>query len=173
MPSAAQRKPRIAVIGPSAACAATLSLAEAVGAEIAARGALLVCGGLGGVMEAAAAGASRAGGLTVGILPGVRAAEANRHIQVPVVTGLGEARNVVVVRTAEAVIAIAGAYGTLSEIAFALKLGVPVIGLSTWRLRAPDGTEPPIIPAASAAEAVERALAAIGGSTGAAPTGRR
>jgi uncharacterized protein (TIGR00725 family) len=156
-----ERQPRIAVLGPSQTDAPTLALAELVGSEIAGRGAILICGGLGGVMEAAARGAKRAGGLTIGITPGTDAREVNQYIDVPVVTGLGEARNVLVVRSSNAVIAIAGSYGTLSEIAFALKLGVPVVGLSTWQLRTPDGSAPPIIAAGSAPEAVEKALKAI------------
>jgi uncharacterized protein (TIGR00725 family) len=155
------RKPRIGVLGPARAGADVLALAEQVGREIAGRGAVLICGGLGGVMEAAARGAKRAGGLTVGITPGTDAQEANPFIDVPIVTGLGEARNVLVVRSSNAVIAIAGSYGTLSEIALALKLGVPVVGLGTWQLRAPDGSVPPVIVAESAAEAVEKALHAI------------
>jgi uncharacterized protein (TIGR00725 family) len=157
----ARRKPRIGVCGPSAASAEVLALAEQVGAEVARRGAILVCGGLGGVMEAAAHGAREAGGLTIGILPGPTADDANPFIDVPVVTDLGEARNALVVRSSEAIIAIAGAYGTLSEIALALKLGVPVVGLGTWQLRAPDGGVPPIIAAESAVEAVEKAFGAI------------
>lgn len=140
--------------------AETLALAEEVGVEIARRGAVLVCGGLGGVMEAAARGAKRAGGLTIGILPGVSAQEANEFIDVPVVTGIGEARNALVVRSSDAVIAIAGSYGTLSEIALALKMGVPVVGMGTWQLRSPDGNEPPIICASSPQKAVAHALEA-------------
>lgn len=153
--------PRLAVIGPSEAQAQTLELAEQLGAEIARNGALLICGGLGGVMEAAARGAKRAGGWTVGILPTGDTRSANPFIDIPIATGMDEARNVILVRTAQAVIAVAGAYGTLSEIAFALKLGVPVIGLGTWELRAPDGSAPPIIRAGSPAEAVQKALAAV------------
>ncbi len=138
-----------------------LALAEQAGREIARRGAILVCGGLGGVMEAAARGAHEAGGLAVGILPGESADGANPFIDVPVVTGLGEARNALVVRSSDAIIAIAGAYGTLSEIALALKMGVPVVGLGTWQLRAPDGSVPPIVAAQSAAEVVEKAFGAI------------
>jgi uncharacterized protein (TIGR00725 family) len=151
---------RIAVIGPAEAPASTLALAEELGAEIARRGAILVCGGLGGVMEAAARGAKQAGGLTVGILPGTEAGQANPFIDVPIVTGMGEARNAIVVRCADAVIAMAGSYGTLSEIALALKMGVPVVGLGTWQLRAPDGTAPPIMTAQSAADAVAQAVKA-------------
>ena len=136
-------------------------MAEQVGGGIARRGAVLVCGGLGGVMEAAARGASATGGLTIGILPGATADEANSFIDVPIVTGLGEARNALVVGSSDAIIAIAGEYGTLSEIALALKMGVPVVGLGTWQLRAPDGGVPPIVAAQSAAEAVEKAFRAI------------
>ncbi len=154
------RKIRIGVLGPSDASVQVLTLAEQVGTEIARRGAILVCGGLGGVMEAVARGAKSAGGLTVGILPGTVEAEANAFIDLPVVTGLGEARNVLVVRSANAVIGIAGSYGTLSEIALALKMGVPVVGLGTWQLQAPDGSVPSIITANSAVDAVEKALRA-------------
>jgi hypothetical protein len=156
-----QRQVRVGVLGPGTAAEPTLALAEEVGAEIARRGAILVCGGLGGVMEAAARGAKQAGGLTVGILPGFDAREANEFIDVPVVTGMGEARNVQVVRSSNAVIAVAGAYGTLSEIALALKIGVPLVGLGTWELRAPDGSEPPIVLASSAREAVAKAMEAV------------
>ena len=156
-----RRKPRIGVCGPSEASAGVLALAEQVGAEIARQGGIVVCGGLGGVMEAAARGARTAGGLTVGILPGSSAEEANPFIDVPIVTGLGEARNALVVHSSDAIIAIDGAYGTLSEIALALKMGVPVIGLGTWQLRAPDGSVPPIVPAQTPAEAVEKAFAVI------------
>jgi len=155
------RNLRIGVLGPGTASAQTLAVAEEVGAEIARRGAVLVCGGLDGVMAAAARGAKRAGGLTVGILPGIDAQEANEYIDLPIVTGMGEARNVLVVRSSNAVIAIAGSYGTLSEIAFALKLGVPVVGMGTWQLRDPNGNEPPIIKANSPRDAVERALERI------------
>jgi hypothetical protein len=107
-------------------------MAEDVGREIARSGALLICGGLGGVMAAAARGAYEAGGTTVGILPGMLMEEANPHISIPIVTGMSHARNVVLVRSAHALVAIEGGYGTLSEIAIALKLGKPVIGLHTW-----------------------------------------
>jgi uncharacterized protein (TIGR00725 family) len=156
-----ERKTRIGVLGPEMAGAETLALAEEVGVEIARQGAVLVCGGLGGVMEAAARGAKRAGGLTIGIIPGIKAQEANEFIDVPVVTGMGEARNVLIVRSSNAVIAIAGSYGTLSEIALALKIGVPVVGMGTWQLQSPDGSEPPIIRAGSPQQAVGSVLEAI------------
>ena len=127
----AGRRTRIGVIGSSNARGATLELAADVGARIAEAGAALVCGGLGGVMEAAARGARERGGLTVGILPGDRASDANPHIELPIATGLGEARNVLVVRSSQAVIAIAGGWGTLSEAAFCLKLDVPLILLES------------------------------------------
>ncbi len=111
--------------------------AEAVGRAVAEAGAVLVCGGLGGVMEAACRGAHAGGGLTVGILPGRDRGEANGHVDVAIPTGLGEARNVLVVRSADAVVALAGEFGTLSEIAFALQAGIPVVGLDTWELDVP------------------------------------
>lgn len=129
MPTEADRgRPaRIAIAGAGAADAALATAAEEVGRRIAEAGAVLVCGGLGGVMEAAARGCAAAGGLTVGILPGGAAAAANPHITVPLPTGLGEARNILVARAGDALIAIGGAWGTLSEVALARKLGVPVV----------------------------------------------
>lgn len=124
----------VAVIGEGDCPPDLFALAERVGAELARRGATVICGGLGGVMLAACKGAKAAGGTTVGILPGADPKEANPFVDIPVATGLGEARNVIVVRSARAVVAVGGAYGTLSEIAFALKFGKPVIGLQTWEL---------------------------------------
>jgi uncharacterized protein (TIGR00725 family) len=109
-----------------------LVLAEEVGERIAAAGAILVCGGLGGVMEASARGAKKSSGLTVGILPGSEHGDANPFIDARIVTNLGEARTVVVVRSSHAIIALPGEYGTLSEVALALKTGVPVVGLGSW-----------------------------------------
>jgi uncharacterized protein (TIGR00725 family) len=150
--------PTIAVIGAGQCDSQTAALAEEVGRRLAGAGAIVVCGGLGGVMEAACRGAKSAGGLTIGILPGTVRAEANSCVDIVLPTGLGEARNILVVRSAQAVIAIGGEFGTLSEIAFALKLGIPVFGLDTWQL-ARGGTIEPIIPqAATAEEAVKRAL---------------
>jgi uncharacterized protein (TIGR00725 family) len=153
-----QRRRRVAVIGPGAADAPTLALAAQVGAALAKNGAILICGGLGGCMAAAAQAASVGGGTTIGILPGYDAEAANDGIEIPLPTGLGEARNVLVISTAEAVIAIAGGTGTLAEIAHALKLGRRVVGLDTWDLRAPDGTRPPILVARDAEDAVRLAL---------------
>lgn len=125
-------------------------------------GALLLCGGRGGVMERAAAGARSAGGPTLGILPGVGPQESppNREIELAVYTGLGQGRNLILVLSAQAVIAIGGGWGTLSEIALALKHRRPVVVLDGWRLERPDGAgEELLVEAGSAAEAVERALA--------------
>lgn len=119
--------PRIAVAGAGICGDDLMALAEEVGAAIAGEGAVLICGGLGGVMEGAARGAAGAGGITVGILPGGDARTANPFIGIPLPTGLGEVRNVLVARTAGAVIAIGGEWGTLSEVAMARKLDVPVV----------------------------------------------
>jgi uncharacterized protein (TIGR00725 family) len=123
----------IGVIGASQCDSGTYTIAEAVGKEIARRGGVLITGGLGGVMEGASKGAKEGGGLTVGILPGLNASDANMYIDIPIVTGLDHARNVLVVRSSEALIAIDGEYGTLSEISIALKIGKPVIGINTWK----------------------------------------
>ncbi len=149
----------VAVIGAGRCSAEVAALAESVGRELAQRGAVVVCGGLGGVMEAACRGAKSAGGVTVGILPGTARRDANPHVDIPIVTGMGEARNVLVVRSAQAVIAISGEYGTLSEIAHALKLGIPVVGLRTWQLAKDSLQREEIIRAQTPQEAVERALA--------------
>jgi hypothetical protein len=122
----------VAVVGPGSAGEDELAAAEEAGRLIAARGALLVCGGLGGVMEAACRGAHEAGGTTLGLLPGDDRREANEFVDIAVPTGLGEGRNALVVRAADAVVAIGGGYGTLSEIALALRAGKPVIGVGTW-----------------------------------------
>jgi uncharacterized protein (TIGR00725 family) len=132
------RETYIAVVGPSAGTPAELALGEAVGRRIAEAGAVLVCGGMGGVMEAAAGGCAEAGGRSVGILPTDDRLDANPYVTVAVATGMGEGRNSIVVRTADAVIAVHGEFGTLSEIALALKMGKPVVGLGTWEL-ARDG----------------------------------
>ncbi len=122
----------ISVIGAGSCSKEIYALAEEAGKLIALNGAILVTGGLGGVMEAASKGAREAGGITVGILPGFSKDEANSYVDIPITTGLSHARNVIVARSADALIAIAGEYGTLSEIAIALKLGKPVIGIKTW-----------------------------------------
>lgn len=154
---AVEQKLYIGVIGSAEAPPEILEMARKVGREIAKRGAILVCGGRGGVMEAAAKGVWEEGGLAVGILPGTTRKEANPYLFVAVVTGMGEARNAVVVRSSDAVIAISGGYGTLSEIALALKIGTPVIGLNTWQLTAPDGSGGHLLLAKSPEEAVSLA----------------
>jgi uncharacterized protein (TIGR00725 family) len=153
-----KRKIIIAVIGAGEPSAEEARLAEEVGREIARQGVILVCGGLGGVMEAACKGASLEGGITVGILPGDSPGTANPYVQIPIVTGMGYARNIAVVKTAMAVIAIGGGYGTLSEIAHALQNGIPVIGLNTWSLSRNGKLDNSIIPADNPTEAVNKAL---------------
>ena len=152
----------IAVIGGHQCSPEELKLAEEVGRELARRGITLICGGLDGVMEAACRGAISEGGVTVGILPGDDRCSANPYVSIPVVTGLGYARNVIVVKSAQAVIAIDGGYGTLSEIAHALQNCVPVIGLNTWSISIRGRVDDSVIPAADAREAVEKAVAAVG-----------
>jgi uncharacterized protein (TIGR00725 family) len=141
----------VAVVGPGEAKDEEAGTAEAVGKELARRRAMVVCGGLGGVMEAACRGAKAEGGTTIGILPGSDRSQANRYVDIALATGLGEARNALVVRAADALIAVGGGYGTLSEIALALKAGVRVIGLGTWDI---DG----VVRADSPEAAVEEAL---------------
>ena len=153
--------PWIAVVGPGRADRDELATAEEVGAQVAAAGAVLVCGGLGGVMEAACRGARSRGGRTVGLLPGLDRGEANGWVEIAVPTGLGEARNALVVRAADAVVAVGGGWGTLSEIALALKTGRPVVGLGTWE-PAQDGQVVEGIAAMnSPSEAVSEALARL------------
>lgn len=149
----------MAVVGPDAgADDAVRELALEVGRDLGARGVVLVCGGGGGVMESACRGAREAGGSTVGILPGLDRDAANPHVAIAIPTGLGEARNTLVVRAADAVIAVGGEFGTLSEIAFALKTGKPVIGLDTWELAKKGRPVEAIVRASSAAEAVAHAV---------------
>ena len=148
----------VAVVGAGAADARTASVAEEVGRLLASRGAVLVCGGLGGVMEATCRGAKSAGGTTVGILPGLARDEANAWVDVAIPTGLGEARNALVVRAADVLIAIGGEYGTLSEIALALKTGKAVVGVETWELSRRGVPATDIVRVSTPADAVERAL---------------
>jgi len=130
-----RQRSRIAVIGGSRPGRAALDAAFEVGRLIARAGAVLVCGGLGGVMEAACRGAREEGGLTIGILPGGAAADANPWVAVPIATGLGYTRNALVVMNADAVIAVDGEYGTLSEIAYGKIHGKKVVGLATWEVK--------------------------------------
>jgi len=148
----------IAVIGDSSCSAEEGKLAETLGEQLAQRGATVICGGLGGVMEAVCRGAKSKGGLTIGILPGEDPSTANPWVNIPIVTGIGEARNMAVVKSAQAVIAIGGKYGTLSEIAYALKSGIPVVGLNTWSLSRDGRDNDSIIKVHSAVEAVNKAI---------------
>ena len=137
-----------------------LAKAEAVGAEIARLGHTLICGGQAGVMEAACRGASNAGGTTIGVLPGREREGMNPYVQIPISTGMGDARNTVIVLSADAVIAIAGAYGTLSEIALALNNGKPVAGISTWDISRNGEADAAIHRTEDPVEAVRWAVAA-------------
>ena len=155
------KKRFIAVIGGSECSPEEARLAEEVGRELARQGAILVCGGLSGVMTAACKGASAENGLTIGILPGDNRRAANPYVQIPIVTGIGYARNVAVVKSAQAVIAIGGSYGTLSEISYALQNSLPVIGLNTWSVARNGQPDNSIVLAQTPAEAVNKAFDAI------------
>ena len=148
----------IAVVGSGDASAKERRQAERVGRAVAEAGAVLVCGGLGGVMEAASRGVRSAGGLTIGILPGSERSDANEYVDVAIPTGLREARNILVVRAADAVVAVGGEFGTLSEISFALREGTPVVGLDTWQLTRHGRTDDAIVRAADPEEAVRIAV---------------
>jgi len=128
------RKKIIAVIGESECSEEIAQMAEEVGFLIAQKGAMLICGGYGGVMAAACRGAKRGGGSTIGVLSGKDKSEANDDIDIPIVTGMRDARNVIIPRSAQGVIAVAGSFGTLSEIGFTLKFKIPLVGLNTWKL---------------------------------------
>ena len=163
------RRLQISVIGAGEGDEEILRDAEEVGRGIAEAGAVLVCGGLGGVMEAASRGASEAGGTVLGILPTLSPADANPYVTHAVATGTGHARNLAVVASGEAVIAVGGEWGTLSEIAYARKLGRPVVAIQSWTLRNRAGTDLGIVEAETAEEAVSAALARSGRSALAGP----
>ncbi|MFQ6008547.1 MAG: TIGR00725 family protein [Candidatus Zixiibacteriota bacterium] len=129
-----ERKPMIAVVGASKCSKKLRDMAAQVGKYVAEHGGVIVCGGLGGIMEGAARGAKEAGGVTIGILPTDNKDDANEFIDYVIPTGFGEARNIMVVRTADAVVAFPGKYGTLSEMAFALNADKPVVSVNAWRL---------------------------------------
>lgn len=150
----------IGVIGGETPPKEALPLAYAVGRELARRGVVLVCGGKGGVMEAACKGAKEAGGTTIGILPSDDPQDANPYVDIPICTGMGYARNIIVVKSSASVIAIDGAYGTLSEIGHALGDGIPVVGLETWALSINNHKNNAIIVAMDPVDAVEKALEA-------------
>jgi hypothetical protein len=146
-------KIRVGVIGGNHPEPRYLEIAREVGRLIAERGAILVCGGLGGIMAEAARGAREAGGTTIGILPGQRLRDANPFIDIPIATGIGYARNSIVAMNADVLIAVDGEYGTLSEIAFGRIYGKPIVGLGTWDIKG-------VLPAACPEEAVRLALEA-------------
>ncbi len=149
------KKKIIAVIGGSETSKRNLKIAEEVGFLIAQKGAILITGGLGGVMNAASKGAHEAGGLVIGILPTVDKKSANPYVDIPIVTGMNQARNIIIARTCDCAIAIDGRYGTLSEIAYCLMFAVPVIGINTWEIAEP------IIKARTAQEAIDMAIRKI------------
>jgi len=150
-----RRRIRIGVIGGARPEPRFEEIAREVGRRIAQAGAVLVCGGLGGVMKAAAQGAKEAGGLTIGILPGAQISDANPYIDIPIATGLGYTRNSLVAMNADVLIAVDGEYGTLSEIAYGRIFGKPVIGLESWDVKG-------VVKAESAEETVRRALELAG-----------
>ncbi len=152
----------VGVIGSSKAEPDVIRIAEEVGEAIAKSGAAVVCGGLSGVMEAVCKGARRCGGLTIGIIPSDQKSDANQFVQIPIVTGMGVGRNVMLVKTADVLIAVGGEFGTLSEIAHALNLGKTVIGLRTWKLeKAHSRPIPNLIEVDDPKKAVDLALKAI------------
>jgi uncharacterized protein (TIGR00725 family) len=152
--SARQPVPYVAVVGASQPTQTQAAAAEEAGRALAEGGAVVITGGRGGVMAAASRGASQAGGVVVGLLPGEDRGDANEWVGVALATGLGELRNGLIVRAADAVLAVGGAYGTLSEVALALAQGVPVIGFDTWSI---DGVEVAASPGDAAHAALEHA----------------
>ena len=156
----------VAVCGPDPCSPEVADQAEDVGRLLGKAGAVVVCGGHGGVMEAASRGAAAEGGAVIGILPGSSRDEGNPYLTVSIPTGMGEMRNALIVRAADSLIAIAGEFGTLSEIALALKVGVPVVGLGTWELSKSGGRVAAFIEASSPEEAVRQALRLAAGRLG-------
>ncbi len=154
-------EPYVAVVGAGLADGELAAMAEEVGALLAENGVTIVCGGLGGVMEAACRGARTRGGRTVAFLPRTDRAEANPYVDVALPTGMGEMRNMLIVRAADVVIAVGGEFGTLSEISFALKIGTPVVGIGTWELFKAGVASDAITTATSAQEAVTLALSLV------------
>lgn len=156
-----KRKSIVSVIGSSECSEWEAQVAESVGRLLASNDVTVICGGRGGVMEAVCRGAQEAGGITVGILPGLAVEEGNRYLTISIPTGLGEGRNAIIARAGQAVIAIGGRFGTLSEIAFALKMGKQVVGLRTWDPLYADGGRTPIQIVETPEEAVELVLEEI------------
>lgn len=144
----------VAVIGGQVCSPEEERIAYEVGSHLARAGAILVCGGLGGVMEAACKGAKEAGGVTIGILPGPFRSDANPYVDYAIATDMGQARNAIIIRTVDAVVAVGGEYGTLSEIALALKMGKKVVAISSWEIRRRGIPDERIINAEDAASAV-------------------
>ncbi len=151
----------IGVIGTSFCDGETAENAYLTGQEIARKGAVLICGGMGGVMEEACRGVKEAGGISIGILPGSDRQWKNPYLTYSIVSGIGEARNIAVVKSSDALVAVGGCYGTLSEIAFALKCNKPIAGLGTWKLQDGEGRVPPINYFDKPAEAVQWAVSAV------------
>ncbi len=148
----------VAVVGAGTSDEDLQRVAEAVGRGLGERGAVMLCGGLSGVMEAVCRGCRAAGGTSIGILPGDARSDANDFVDVAIATGMGEMRNALIVRAADVVVALGGEYGTLSEVAFALKTGRPVVGYDTWELRKSGGADDGIVRVGSADDAVAAAL---------------
>jgi uncharacterized protein (TIGR00725 family) len=148
----------VAVIGGGHAPTEECDQAARVGRALAEAGAVVVCGGLGGVMEAACRGAHDGGGTSIGILPGSDRDAANAYVDVAMATGMGEGRNVLVVRSADAVVAVGGEFGTLSEVALALQAGIPVIGLGTWELVKGGRPVPGVLAASNPEQAADLAV---------------
>jgi uncharacterized protein (TIGR00725 family) len=153
--------PYVSVIGGGHCDQETYDLAREVGRGVAGLGAVLICGGLGGVMEAAARGAREAGGVVIGILPGHEREAGNQYLSFALTTGLGHGRNLLVASSGDVVIAVGGEYGTLSEIGLALALNRPVVVLRSWLLSRAAGGQEPLLTAQSAAEAVDLARQAL------------
>ena len=151
----------ISVIGDGNPTEKISLLAEEVGRLLAKKGIIIVCGGLEGVMESVCRGAKKYGGTTIGIIPGIKASDANRWVDIPICTGMSQARNVIIATTGDAIIAIGGKYGTLSEISHALSINKPVIGLNTWNLSQIKNINPSIIKAKNPIDAVTLAEKAI------------
>ncbi len=151
----------ISVIGDGNPTEKISLLAEEVGTLLAKKGIIIVCGGLEGVMESVCRGAKKYGGTTIGIIPGVKASDANKWVDIPICTGMSQARNVIIATTGDAIIAIGGKYGTLSEISHALSINKPVIGLNTWNLSQIKNINPSIVQAKNPIDAVNLAEKAI------------
>ena len=153
-----ERRPVIGIIGAGQCSGQEQDMAFAAGKRVAEKGGIVVCGGLGGIMEGAARGAHSAGGITLGIIPSTHKDDANEYIDIVIPTGLGEARNLLVVRAADALIAFPGKYGTLSEMAFALQAGKPLVSLSNWKV------SDDVVQVTDPVEAAELAMEFAGGT---------